>query len=134
MAASPLDAAALRRLRHVVRTLNAEGISSRAKLVELAAGLDLPAGLTIDFEASRELGEPMIVVRLPQRANPPACFDGLTARELEVAGLLAEGISNKDIARRLCISLATVKDHVHRILDKTGLTSRAEVMAALLSS
>jgi len=102
--------------------------------VQLASELDLPAGLTVDFEASRELGEPMIVVRLPRGQSRPACFAGLSARELEVAELLTEGLANKEIAARLCISLGTVKDHVHRILDKTGLASRTEVIAAYLGA
>ena len=134
MAAPALDAAALRRLRRAVQALHRAEGAVPAKLVQLANELDLPAGLTIDFDASRELGEPMIVVRLPQRSSPPAAFATLTARELEVAGLLAEGLSNKEIACRLCISLATVKDHVHRILDKTDLGSRTEVIAAYLGA
>ncbi|MBV9119504.1 MAG: response regulator transcription factor [Chloroflexi bacterium] len=134
--AAPLDGAALRRLRGVVRDIHREagGPLPRARLVQLAAELDLPAGLTVDFGASQELGEPMIVVRLPGRTAPHPIFDTLTAREMEVAHLLAEGLPNKHIARRLCISLGTVKDHVHSILEKTGLASRTEVAAAFLGA
>jgi len=128
--AASLDATVLRRLRQLVQELHAHSGNglARAQLVQLAAELGLPAGLTVDFAASRELGQPLIVLRPAQRS--PACFDRLSSRELQVAALLAAGLPNKDIARRLCISLATVKDHVHRILAKTGLASRAEVMAA----
>jgi DNA-binding NarL/FixJ family response regulator len=52
----------------------------------------------------------------------PVC---LTARELEVGRLLGAGLSNKEIARRLGISLATTKSHVHNILGKTGAPRRA---------
>ena len=54
-------------------------------------------------------------------------LDGVkaTAREQEVASLVAEGCANRDIAARLYIAEATVKDHVHNILRTTGLTSRA---------
>lgn len=52
---------------------------------------------------------------------------GLTARELEIATLVAEGLSNKEIARRLHITLATVKNHVHSILNKLQVTRRADV-------
>ena len=51
----------------------------------------------------------------------------LTARELEIAMLVAQGLSNKEIARRLHISLATVKNHVHSILNKLQVTRRADV-------
>jgi DNA-binding NarL/FixJ family response regulator len=52
---------------------------------------------------------------------------GLTRRELEIAGLLAEGLTNKEIARRLVISQRTVETHVDRILGKLGFTSRLQV-------
>jgi predicted ATPase/DNA-binding CsgD family transcriptional regulator len=52
---------------------------------------------------------------------------GLTRREREVAGLLAEGLSNKEIATRLVISQRTVETHVDHVLGKLGITSRAQV-------
>ncbi len=55
----------------------------------------------------------------------------LTARELEIASLVAEGLPNKEIARRLHIELATVKNHVHSILSKLQVTRRAEVARRL---
>lgn len=56
-------------------------------------------------------------------------FDALSPREREVAGLVAAGLRNRDIALALGIKVATVKDHVHRILHKSGLDSRAHVAA-----
>jgi two-component system, NarL family, nitrate/nitrite response regulator NarL len=53
----------------------------------------------------------------------------LTRRELEVVDLIDCGLSNKEIARRLCIAVPTVKNHVHRILDKLELGGRAEAAA-----
>jgi DNA-binding NarL/FixJ family response regulator len=53
----------------------------------------------------------------------------LTAREHEIAALLADGMSNKLIARRLNVALPTVKNHVHRILDKWDVRSRGEAAA-----
>jgi two-component system nitrate/nitrite response regulator NarL len=63
------------------------------------------------------------------RAIRPAAVEGLTARELEVCRMVGAGLSNKDIARRLAISLSTTKTHVHNLLTKLRLTRRAEVMA-----
>ncbi len=50
----------------------------------------------------------------------------LTRRELEVLQLLAEGLSNKEIARSLVITTHTVKAHITRILYKLGVESRTE--------
>jgi NarL family two-component system response regulator LiaR len=51
---------------------------------------------------------------------------GLTEREREVLALMAEGLSNAEIAERLVISVATAKFHVHGILTKLGVSSRTE--------
>lgn len=58
-----------------------------------------------------------------------AGIHALTAREREIAELLAEGMSNKLIARRLNVALPTVKNHVHSILDKWDVRSRGEAAA-----
>jgi DNA-binding NarL/FixJ family response regulator len=50
---------------------------------------------------------------------------GLTGREVEVLGLLARGLSNKEIAERLVISRKTASHHVEHIYTKTGATNRA---------
>jgi DNA-binding CsgD family transcriptional regulator len=54
---------------------------------------------------------------------------GLTPRELEVLALLAEGASNKVIARRLGISVHTAKFHVSQVLDKLDATGRTDAVA-----
>ena len=59
-------------------------------------------------------------------SDPPA--DLLTARELEVLALLAQGLPNKTIAHRLAISDHTVKFHVGAILTKLGAASRTEAV------
>lgn len=53
----------------------------------------------------------------------------LTAREKEIILLIDDGLSNQQIARRLCIEVATVKNHVHSILEKLGARSRSEAAA-----
>ena len=52
----------------------------------------------------------------------------LSERETEVLGLLAEGLSVRQIATKLMISLSTAKTHVHRILEKLGVTSRTQAV------
>jgi len=52
----------------------------------------------------------------------------LTARELDVINLIAEGLSNKEIANRLFIETQTVKNHIHNILDKLQLHNRFETV------
>jgi DNA-binding NarL/FixJ family response regulator len=69
----------------------------------------------------------------PERRAPGAPDDGmaepLTERELEVLGLVAEGASNQEIARRLVVSLATVKTHINHIFGKLDAESRVQVVA-----
>jgi two-component system, NarL family, nitrate/nitrite response regulator NarL len=55
----------------------------------------------------------------------------LTPREIEVADLLAQGLSNKEIALCLSIALPTVKTHVHSILTKMSAHRRGEAVARL---
>jgi two-component system, NarL family, nitrate/nitrite response regulator NarL len=60
--------------------------------------------------------------------RPASPVDGaLTAREREIAGLIARGLQNKEIARRLYLGSATVKNHVHNILHKLKIQRRSEI-------
>ena len=61
------------------------------------------------------------------RRRPKAGWDALTDTEQTVAALLAEGLSNPDIAGRMFISRRTVQFHVSNILAKLGLSSRVEL-------
>ena len=77
-------------------------------------------------EAVEQAGEELSLV-VPSLA--PAL--SLTGRELEVARLVAEGLSNREVADRLVVSERTVDNHVYRIFRKLGIRSRNEVAALL---
>ncbi len=61
-------------------------------------------------------------------AGASAHEEALTQREGEVLQLIGRGLSNKEIARELTLSIATVKHHVHRVLEKLQLPSRTQAM------
>jgi len=64
------------------------------------------------------------------RSGPDAAHRGrLTRREREVMSLIADGLSNKEIAERLHVATHTVKSHVHGVLGKLALRTRLEVAA-----
>ncbi|TMC47328.1 MAG: helix-turn-helix transcriptional regulator [Chloroflexi bacterium] len=73
-------------------------------------GLDFPEGIT--------------AAALPSKG---AARTQLTAREREVAALVATGLSNKEIAEKLVISERTAEGHVERILGKLGFRSRSQI-------
>ena len=58
----------------------------------------------------------------------------LTARESQIAELIGQGLSNKDIATRLSVETATIKNHVHNLLEKVGVHRRGEAAARLAGS
>ena len=58
----------------------------------------------------------------------------LTPREYEIAGLISQGLSNQEIARHLTIEVTSVRRYVSRILDKTGLRDRTQVVIAWFQS
>ncbi|MFG2097572.1 ATP-binding protein [Streptomyces sp. NPDC048612] len=94
------------------------------------------AAYTAAFEAGRRLTlEQSVAYALeesPTPAPPPPGQDAsapLTRRENQVAGLVAQGMTNKDIAAELTISRRTAEGHVEHILTKLGFTSRAQIAA-----
>jgi DNA-binding NarL/FixJ family response regulator len=80
------------------------------------------------IEATRRLLD-RFAQRLPDPdAGRPAALDSLTARELEVLGLVAKGMSNAEIAEHLGVSETTVKTHVGRVLAKLDLRDRVQAV------
>jgi non-specific serine/threonine protein kinase len=84
-------------------------------------GSELSREAAVEYALTGELGQPSV---------PGAVEESpLTKRETEVAALVAQGLSNPEIAERLVISVRTAQGHVENILRKLGFTSRAMVAA-----
>ena len=68
-----------------------------------------------------------------RRSKPPLAsrFDQLTAQEQQIARMVLDGLSNREIAARLIVSHRTIGYHLYRMFPKLGITSRAELGAVL---
>ena len=73
------------------------------------------------------------VGRLAAERRLTALGDRLTRRELEILTFVTDGLSNREIATLLSITVATVKNHVHNIFEKLEVSTRAEASARALS-
>jgi NarL family two-component system response regulator LiaR len=101
-----------------------------ALVAALFAGLGIWLGLTLTRK------KPTIIIKeIPARAADPFVADetrvsqlGITARELEILGLIATGLSNREIAGRLFVSENTVKTHSSRLFDKLGAKRRTQAV------
>jgi DNA-binding CsgD family transcriptional regulator len=101
-----------------------------ALVAALFAGLGIWLGLTLTRK------KPEIVVKEIQvPVTDPFVLDearvsqfGITARELEILGLIATGLSNREIADRLFVSENTVKTHSSRLFDKLGAKRRTQAV------
>lgn len=92
---------------------------------------DIVAGKTVVAPTLAPILAKVVQGEIPEEQDSITMFDDLTPRETEILGLLAEGQSNKVIARNLGISDGTVKLHVKAILRKLSVHSRVE--AAVLA-
>ncbi len=77
-----------------------------------------------------------VAIVLERAASPHATAvqleaHGVTAREREIAGLLAQGLTNPEIAERLVLSPYTVQDHIKSLFEKTNVSSRQELVARI---
>jgi DNA-binding NarL/FixJ family response regulator len=124
--------------------LRSTGAASITALRPVAKGLgDQGSLLAVDVLRSfKAEGRSMLrdLASRPNRALATAANDalaaleaanphGLSEREAEVLSLLSQGLRTKDVAERLVLTPATVSTHIQRIMNKTGTSSRAELLA-----
>lgn len=83
---------------------------------------------TLDNSLTRRVVQEMVTRRRTQPVVAARATDLLTPRELDILMLLAEGLSNDDIARRLVLEVSTVKSHLARMLPKLGVKSRLQAV------
>ena len=97
-------------------------------IAALFAGLGIWLGLTLTRK------KPAVIVREVPIAGPFVLNEtrlnelGITPRELEILGLIANGLSNREIAGRLFVSENTVKTHSSRLFDKLGAKRRTQAV------
>ncbi|MBC2637627.1 MULTISPECIES: LuxR C-terminal-related transcriptional regulator [unclassified Rhodococcus (in: high G+C Gram-positive bacteria)] len=114
---------ALRRFCHQLSVIIAHSAATNAPVID--RDLHSTAGL-----ASVSVFGQLTTTTVPQREDTESDAEGsLSAREVEVIALMAEGLTNAQIGRRLTITEGTVKSHVKRILRKTSSSNRAEAVA-----
>lgn len=101
-----------------------EYAAARAVVAQLCAAMD-------DEAMRKQLRQraARLIPPEPSRRAARASFDGLTAREREVAALIAQGHSNRKIAETLMLSERTVTTHISSIFAKLGFSARAQVAA-----
>lgn len=89
----------------------------------VAAGLG-----TLDNALTRRVVQEMVTRRRIQPVVATRATDLLTPRELDILLLLAQGMSNEDVARTLVLEVSTVKSHLARMLPKLGVRSRLQAV------
>jgi len=101
-----------------------EELRNGIRMVATGAALLAPQATRALIQAFIQTPEPSLIT------TAAGLLRGLTARELEITGLVAEGLSNGEIAERLVLSQATVKTHISRILGKLDLRDRVQLVIA----
>ena len=106
-----------------------ERIAGQARAALGADGFDaaFARGLALSVDEILEMGAEEKAQ--PRSSRPQDAGAALTPRESEIAELVAEGLTNRQIAARLTISQRTAEGHVEKVLTKLGFTSRAQIAA-----
>jgi DNA-binding CsgD family transcriptional regulator len=110
------------------RTESEEAFASAARIIRQLAETVADSALREKFLKQALAMLPSAPTLTPRRAAMKA-FGGLSERERQVATLIAQGKSNREIAETLVITVRTVEAHITRILDKLGFKARAEIAA-----
>jgi DNA-binding NarL/FixJ family response regulator len=111
----------------LLKDVTAERLFDAVRVVAAGEALLAPA-------VTRRLISEFTRLRPVQETRPSAVLTALTPRETEVLRLMAEGLSNPEVARRLVVTEETVKTHVSRILSKLGLRDRTQAVVAAYES
>jgi DNA-binding NarL/FixJ family response regulator len=117
----------------LLKDVTAERLFEAVRVVAAGEALLAPAvtrRLISEFARLR----PQVVAGIPGAAARPGALAALTPRETEVLRLVAEGLSNTEIAGRLVVTEETVKTHVSRILSKLGLRDRTQAVVVAYES
>ena len=75
-----------------------------------------------------------LVNKMNELSEQKSSIDNLTQREREISKLVAEGLSNKEIASKLFITEGTVKNHISSILSKLGLSHRTQIALYIIEN
>jgi DNA-binding CsgD family transcriptional regulator len=133
---------ALRRSSFYAAVMKPSGIEHELKL-----WLPAPPGHARFFEFERGSGPNFTerdrrllsllrphLARVRARWERPVRVDGLTERERDVLALVAEGFTNREVARRLFISPATVRTHLEHVYEKLGVRTRTAAVRVFIAA
>jgi DNA-binding NarL/FixJ family response regulator len=110
------------------------GSAHRAGFEHNVVTVPSPAGWITLHASQPTAGDGRVAIVIEPASGPRSAtlrleINGVTAREREVATLLASGLSNADIAATLVLSPHTVADHIKSLFEKLGVASRQELVA-----